>query len=189
MYGVSLAGYQDVLLANAGAQTYLRCKISGAIDFIFGRTAQAYFRDTTIEITAPANITASGKQAAGAGVYLFEKTKIVKAADAWANTTGNVFFGRPWGAYATVVFKDTDVRVGMNPRMWNPWHPGDERTDNSEFSTLDGRSIMLTELKVLFAEYNTYGPGVPVKPQRANYTTILTLEVSQLRYTHPRGLI
>jgi pectinesterase len=42
-----------------------------------------------------------------------------------------VFFGRPWGDYARVVFKDTDVQVEMNPRMWNPWHPGDERTDHS----------------------------------------------------------
>jgi pectinesterase len=30
---------------------------------------------------------------------------------------------------------------------------------------------------VLFAEHNTYGPGVPKDPQRANYTTLLTTSV------------
>jgi pectinesterase len=131
MYGVSLSGYQDVLLVNAGLQAYLRCHIEGAIDFIFGQHGAAYFRDTTIGITAPANITASGRATNDSGIYLFERSAVVPAPHAWANTSGNVYFGRPWGHYARVVFKDTDIQVEMAPRMWNPWHPGDERTDHS----------------------------------------------------------
>ncbi|EIN03491.1 carbohydrate esterase family 8 protein [Punctularia strigosozonata HHB-11173 SS5] len=159
VYGCGLYGYQDVLLANQGAQVYLRSRIEGGIDFVFGRLGQAYFKHNTIAVTAPANVTASGRQTNDSGIYLFERNALVKTADAWANTSGNVYFGRPWGDYARVVFKSTFVTVPMAPKMWNPWHPGDERTDH-----------------VLFAEHDTYGPGVPAHPQRPNFTTLLTDE-------------
>jgi pectinesterase len=61
------------------------------------------------------------------------------------------------------VFKDTFVTVPMAPRMWNDWHPGDARTDH-----------------VLFAEHNTFGPGVPAHSQRPNFATLLSAHEAAL---------
>ncbi|TVY14629.1 Pectinesterase, partial [Lachnellula arida] len=63
-YGVQLWGYQDTLLANAGNQLYARCLVVGAVDFIFGQAATAWFEGVDIRTVAPGYITASGRSAA-----------------------------------------------------------------------------------------------------------------------------
>ncbi|TVY54189.1 Pectinesterase, partial [Lachnellula cervina] len=63
-YGVQLWGYQDTLLANTGKQLYARSLIVGAIDFIFGQSATAWFDGVDIRTIARGYITASGRSAA-----------------------------------------------------------------------------------------------------------------------------
>jgi pectinesterase len=43
-YACALKGYQDTLYSHTGTQYFSRCYIEGAIDFIFGRTAQSWYQ-------------------------------------------------------------------------------------------------------------------------------------------------
>lgn len=142
LYGCGFYGFQDTLYSNQGTHVYLKGYIQGATDFIFGRLGQAYFAGNTIAVTAKGWVTASGREADNSAVYVFENNKIILASGANSNANGNVYLGRPWGAYARVIFKNTEVTAPMNKALWSVWNTGDERTSN-----------------VYFAEYNTFGSG------------------------------
>ncbi|GLB38743.1 hypothetical protein LshimejAT787_0506080 [Lyophyllum shimeji] len=116
-YACGFYGYQDTLYANAGTQVYLKGYIQGATDFIFGRTGYAFFGGNTIAVSGPGWVTASGRESNDGGSYVFDKNQIVLASGAASNTAGNVYFGRPWGAYAKVIFKNTVVTAPMNKAL------------------------------------------------------------------------
>ncbi|TFK52255.1 pectin lyase-like protein [Heliocybe sulcata] len=156
-YGCGFYGYQDTLYSNQGTQVYLKSYIEGAVDFIFGRLGQAYFEGNTIAVSGYGCITASGRQANNSAIYVFDRNEVVLASDAQSGISGRIFLGRPWADYARVIFKNTYITAPMNNTMWSIWNPGDERTDN-----------------VLFAEYNSTGPGIPSNVQRPNFATMLT---------------
>ncbi|KAJ7133454.1 carbohydrate esterase family 8 protein [Mycena epipterygia] len=158
VYACGLFSYQDTLYTNVGNHVYLRSYIEGAVDFIFGRHSIAYFEGNTIASKGAGCITASGRELNDTGIYVFNENQIIAAPDAFANVTGNVFLGRPWGDFARVVFKNTFVAAPMNKTIWSIWNPGDERIDF-----------------ILFAEYNSFGPGV-AHADRANFSTVLTPE-------------
>ncbi|KAJ7364801.1 pectin lyase fold/virulence factor [Mycena albidolilacea] len=141
---------QDTLYTNVGNHVYLKSYIEGAVDFIFGRHSIAYFEGNTIASKGAGCITASGRQLNDTGIYVFNENKIIAATDAFPNVTGNVFLGRPWGG---LIFF-----LQLNKTIWSIWNPGDERTDF-----------------ILFAEYNSFGPGV-AHAHRANFSTGLTHE-------------
>lgn len=52
--------YQDTLLAETGNQFYGVCYIEGAVDFIWGQHAHAWFQRSVIASTAAGSITADG---------------------------------------------------------------------------------------------------------------------------------
>jgi pectinesterase len=156
LYACAFLGFQDTLYANLGTQVYLKSYIEGAVDFIFGRGGLAFFGGNTIGVRAAGYITASGRLSNDTGSYVFDHTKVITAPNAAANTTGRVFLGRPWGNFAKVIFKNTDIEAPLNNTLWSTWNPGDERTDN-----------------VFLAEYNTFGRGVP-DPHRPSFSTLLT---------------
>ncbi|GLB38744.1 hypothetical protein LshimejAT787_0506090 [Lyophyllum shimeji] len=156
LYACGFYGYQDTLYANAGTQVYLKGYIQGAVDFIFGRGGLAFFGGNTIGVSGPGWVTASGRQLDDAGSYVLDHNKIVLARDAVNGTAGNVFFARPWGAYAKVIFKNTVVLAPFNETLWSIWNPGDERTGN-----------------VFFGEYRSSGPGVH-GATRPSFATVLS---------------
>ncbi|KZT27379.1 carbohydrate esterase family 8 protein [Neolentinus lepideus HHB14362 ss-1] len=156
-YGCGFYGYQDTLYSNQGTQVYLKSYIEGAVDFIFGRLGQAYFAGNTIAVSGYGCITASGRQTNNSAVYVFNGNQIVLAPDAQSDIAGRIFLGRPWADYARVIFKNTYITAPMNNTMWSIWNPGDERIDH-----------------VLFAEYNSTGPGIPSDVQRPSFATMLT---------------
>lgn len=43
LYSSSLLGWQDTTLVNKGTQFFVRCYIEGAVDFIYGLSANAWF--------------------------------------------------------------------------------------------------------------------------------------------------
>ncbi|KII86698.1 carbohydrate esterase family 8 protein [Plicaturopsis crispa FD-325 SS-3] len=156
-YGCGFYGYQDTLLAEEGTQVYLKSYIEGATDFIFGQRGQAYFEGNTIAINGPdATITASGRSSDDDTSYVFNSNTVSLASDAASGTSGTVYFGRPWADYAKVIFKNTDVTVGLESALWSEWSSSDPRTDH-----------------ILFADYGTTGSGAS-NLDRASFATLLT---------------
>jgi pectin methylesterase-like acyl-CoA thioesterase len=55
----------------------------------------------------------------------------------------NVWLGRPWRPYATVVFLNTEMGGHIQAPGWREWHPGETHSIETAF----------------YAEYNSSGPG------------------------------
>lgn len=157
-YGVQLIGYQDTLLANKGAQIYAKSLIQGAIDFIFGQTAQAWFEHIDISIIAAGYITASGRSANNSAWYVINRSSVRGVNASVDAQAGITYLGRPWRNYARVTFQETYLSEVVNPAGWSIWNVGDERTNMTQFE-----------------EYRNYGPGsVEEEGPRANFSTQLS---------------
>ena len=154
---VRLLGAQDTLYASSigcmngqsncrtGRQYYSDCYIEGHVDFIFG-DAKAVFENCEIHsiphgpggyLTAQSNTRAD--QDAG---YVFNHCKIT--ADKGA---GDVYLGRPWRDYSTVIFMNTDIEAPILAAGWSDWK-----------SAPQARLPTAT-----YAEFNSTGPGANPK--------------------------
>ena len=150
---VRLLGAQDTLYASSmgcmkeggecvtGRQYYSDCYIEGHVDFIFG-DAKAVFENCEIHsiphgpggyLTAQSN-TRQGQDAG----YVCNHCKIT--ADAGA---GDVYLGRPWRDYSTVIFMNTDIEAPIMAAGWSDWK-----------SAPQPRLPTAT-----YAEFNSSGPG------------------------------
>jgi pectinesterase len=150
---VRLLGAQDTLYASSlgcmkeggecvtGRQYYSDCYIEGHVDFIFG-DAKAVFESCEIHsiphgpggyLTAQSN-SRPGQDAG----YVFNHCKIT--ADAAA---GNVYLGRPWRDYSTVIFMNTNIEAPIVAAGWFDWK-----------SAPQPRLPTAT-----YAEFNSKGPG------------------------------
>jgi pectinesterase len=128
---VRLLGAQDTLYAasknpDSPSRQYFRdCYIEGHVDFIFG-DAKAFF--DRCQIHGIANeivmITAQSKvkpeQDSG---YVFDRCRIT--ADAGVK---ELWLGRAWRPYATVVFMRTRIDAALEPAGWREWTPGTTET-------------------------------------------------------------
>ncbi|CAK4008728.1 carbohydrate esterase family 8 [Lecanosticta acicola] len=156
-YACSFTGYQDTLRAAKGHQLYAKCYIEGAIDFIFGKTASAWFDSCDIGVLPQSSqgaITASGRSSADSSYYVFNKATIA-AAHGQSVAAGTYYLGRPWGDYARVAFQYSSMSSVVNAAGWQVWDSGDERTGH-----------------VMLAEYRNTGTGA--KGQRARFATTLS---------------
>ena len=149
---VRVIGAQDTLFAAAKScqtdtgpcvparQYFEDCYVEGHVDFIFG-DAQAYFHDCEIHAIAHKTVflTAQSKrypdQDSG---YVFDHCKITAAPGAT-----EVYLGRPWRRYSTVVFLDSVLPAEVPAAGWREWHPGDTNALATAF----------------YAEYHSAGPG------------------------------
>lgn len=159
-YACKFTGYQDTLLAQQGYQLYSKCLIQGVTDFIFGQNGLAWFEKCDIRVLAASlgYITANGRSSSsGVSYYVFNNCDIA-AASGNTVTAGAFYLGRPWGAYARVVFQNTAMSAVINSAGWRIWNTGDERTSN-----------------VLFGEYNNSGTGS--QGTRASFATKLSSAV------------
>ena len=122
---VRFLGYQDTLYANSkrcetdkgpcepARQYFSECYIEGNVDFIFG-DALAFFDRCEIHALAHSVImlTAQSRHyAEEKSGYVFDHCRITaeKGAD-------RVYLGRPWRAYSTVVFLNTEMPAADRPR-------------------------------------------------------------------------
>src|SRR5207248_911610 len=159
---VRLLGAQDTLYASSigcmkegsecvtGRQYYADCYIEGHVDFIFG-DAKAVFENCEIHsiahtpggyLTAQSNTRPD--QDAG---YVFNHCKIT--ADPGA---GDVYLGRPWREYSTVIFMNTDIEAPIVPVGWSDWK-----------SAPQPRLPTAT-----YAEFHSTGPGANPKEREAH---------------------
>ncbi|KAL5534207.1 hypothetical protein ACEPAG_669 [Sanghuangporus baumii] len=164
-YACRFFSYQDTLLAQSGTQVYLMSYIEGAVDYIFGQHAQAYFEGNTIASKGAGCITANGRpDDSDSSIYVFNKNDIVASSDAFTNVTSRAYLGRPWTDYARVVFLNSNIELQLNSAIWSEWSSSTPNTDH-----------------ILFAEYNSQGSGV-ADANRPSFATVLS-ESQASQYT------
>jgi polygalacturonase len=165
---VRLLGNQDTLYTGSRCehsngqncqptrQYFTDSYIAGNVDFIFG-DGKTVIENSEIHSTPHqiGMITAQGKhypeQASG---FVFNHCKLT--ADPGVT---NVWLGRPWRPYATVIFMNTEMGPQIAPAGWREWHPGETHSLDTAF----------------YAEYNSTGPGAH-KAERDPHTKHLTAE-------------
>ena len=120
--GCRFVGWQDTILLNRGRQYLEDCFVSGSVDFIFGGAA-AFFERCTIHARAEGYLTAaSTPQEQGHG-FVFRGCRIT------GEPGVKTYLGRPWRAFSSVAFLETDMSDVVRPEGWHNWdRPLRERT-------------------------------------------------------------
>jgi polygalacturonase len=170
---VRILGHQDTLYAGSaeclekGAeracrvarQYFDRCFVEGNVDFIFGDGKSVF--DHCIIRSNPHSvgfITAQSKSYPGQDSgFVFHDCRLVAAF-----SVENVYLGRPWRPYATVVFLNTRLDSQIVPAGWREWHPEETHYLPTAF----------------FAEYRSSGPGADPS-RRQSYARQLTREQAE----------
>ena len=150
---VRLLGNQDTLyLGSKGCspgngepctptrQYFENCYIEGNVDFIFG-DGKAWFENCQIHSTPHQGgyITAQGKHYAGEdSAFVFDHCRLTAAPG-----VHDVWLGRPWRAFASVTFANTEMGDHIAAAGWREWHPG----ETNYLVTTD------------YGEYRSSGPG------------------------------
>jgi pectinesterase len=150
-----LLGHQDTLFADFGRQYYLDTYIEGGVDYIFGNAAAVFDRDE-LHSNGPGFVTAQSRTSATQTTgFIILNSRVTSGlepaappmdpatpgAKSTASARNTIGLGRPWRAYARVVFISTELPADLNPAGWNNWsNPANEAT-------------------AYFAESNSSGPG------------------------------
>ncbi len=152
-HNVHLLGNQDTVYAGShgcekgeqncmpARQYFSDCYVAGNVDFIFG-DGKTVFDHCEIHSTPHAGgfITAQSKHYADQDSgYVFNRCKLT----ADPGVTANVFLGRPWRPFATVVYLHTEMGDKIDPAGWREWHPGETHSLDTAF----------------YAEFDSTGPG------------------------------
>jgi polygalacturonase len=164
-HNVHLLGNQDTLYTASHCpsggtvcmptrQYFSDCYIAGNVDFIFG-DGKSFFDHCEIHSTPHSEgfVTAQGKHETNEdSAYVFSQCRLT--ADPGV---ANVYLGRPWRPYATVIFLNTWMGEHIQPAGWREWHPGETHSLDTAF----------------YAEYQSTGPGAHTK-ERDPHTKFLT---------------
>jgi pectin methylesterase-like acyl-CoA thioesterase len=142
-YGIQLWGYQDTLYTNTGNQLYAKSLIVGAIDFIFGQTATAWFEQVDIRTITTGWVMANGRSDASNPSFYVINNSTVEGIDDTV-PAGSRSLGRPWRSFARVVFQNTYLSDVITPDGWSVWSTAANGSNTQN---------------VTFGEYNNYGPG------------------------------
>ncbi|HWB83643.1 MAG TPA: pectinesterase family protein [Bryobacteraceae bacterium] len=148
-------------------QYFSHCYIEGNVDFIFGNS-KAVFDHCEIHSTPHSEgfLTAQSKNSPNEdSIYVFDHCKLTAAPG-----VANVYLGRPWRPYASVVFLNTEMGGHIVPAGWREWHPGETHSIETAY----------------YAEYNSTGPGAH-PGERDPHTKKLTA-AEAARYESPTFL-
>ncbi len=146
-----LLGNQDTLFTGNGnsRQLYLSCYIEGTTDFIFG-PATAWFENCTIHSKRNSYVTAASTPENHEFGYVFNRCMLTAA-----EGIEKVYLGRPWRAYAAVLFLHCSLGAHILPAGWHNWgDPAREKTSR-------------------YAEYQNTGAGADTS-QRVAWSRRLT---------------
>ncbi|MBF6598257.1 MAG: alpha/beta fold hydrolase [Fermentimonas sp.] len=132
-------GFQDTLYTHkAGSKQYYKnCYIEGTVDFIFGSSI-AYFDECEIFCKQNGYITAASTPEEQAYGYIFKHCKIE------GDNKDSFYLGRPWRAYAHVVFLECEMSNVIRKEGWNNW------------------GNVLNELTSFYGEYANKGEGAEI---------------------------
>lgn len=148
-----IIGNQDTLYASGdnSRQYYSDCLIEGSTDFIFG-SATAIFDACTIHSKKNSYITASRTPEGTEFGYVFLNCELTADPD-----IDKVYLGRPWRAFARVVYLYCQMGDHIVAEGWHNWSkPEREKTS-------------------YYAEYKCSGPGSDTS-QRVEWSHQLTDE-------------
>ena len=143
---VRFLGYQDTLYADsklchtpgdgttcdAARQYYADCTIEGHVDFIFG-DAKAVFDRCEIHTmphvmdTITAQSRVRPEEDSG---YVFRDCTVTAEPG-----SQDILLGRPWRAYSTVIFLDTDFKAPLDPAGWKEWNGALATSDYAEYDS------------------------------------------------------
>lgn len=132
-----LLGNQDTLYTgNENSHVYFsECYIDGTTDYIFG-PAVCWFESCKIHSKTNSYITAASTSRDHRFGYVFNDCDITVG-----NDVTKLYLGRPWRAYAAVVFMNCRLPKEIRAEGWDNWrNPDNEKTAR-------------------FAEYNCTGEG------------------------------
>ncbi|KAJ6494569.1 carbohydrate esterase family 8 protein [Mycena sanguinolenta] len=134
-YGCAFYGYQDTLLAEIGNQFYGVCYIEGAVDFIWGQHARAFFEKSVIASVAAGSITADGpSDSSDDSIFVINESSLIVSSSATSALTGQVFLGRPWTQFARVVYTSVNMGAHINSAGWSIWSTATPNTADVEFA-------------------------------------------------------
>ncbi|PKI57568.1 hypothetical protein CRG98_022039 [Punica granatum] len=139
-YRCGFYGLQDTLWDDEGRHYYKSCTIQGAVDFIFG-AGQSLYEKCSISVLGGALgpgidgiITAQGRTNLNdVNGFVFKDCKVAG--------TGSAVLGRPWRAYARVLFYNSNFTRVVSPKGW------------------DAGNFRGHEDRLTFSEYNCHGEG------------------------------
>jgi pectinesterase len=146
---VRFLGFQDTLYADsklchtpgadpctAAREFYSDCYIEGHVDFIFG-DAKAVFDKCEIHVLPHVmdTITAQSRTRPSEDSGYVFRDCTVTAADIPAGSPQDVLLGRPWRAYSTVIFLDTDFKAPLDPAGWKEWNGALATSDYAEYNS------------------------------------------------------
>ena len=128
---------------TAARQLFTDSVIAGTVDFIFGDANAAFVRcEIRSRPHQEGTLTAQSKYyPAESSAYVFDHCRLT--ADPGVT---NVFLGRPWRPYSTVVFLNTEMGAQIQPAGWLEW-------------PRNGAPSLTTSF---YAEFHSTGPGAPI---------------------------
>jgi pectinesterase len=130
-------GWQDTILGNRGRHYFQNCYILGAVDFIFGGATE-FYDHCHIHCAGNGYITAASTPEAAAFGFVFSHCTIT------GNPEVKTYLGRPWRAFASATFLDTEMSDVVRPTGWDNWKQPDR------------------EKTARYSEYAGTGPGATV---------------------------
>jgi rhamnogalacturonyl hydrolase YesR/pectin methylesterase-like acyl-CoA thioesterase len=108
-------GWQDTVLLNRGRHYFENCYLEGHVDFIFGG-ATAFFERCQIHCLKDGYITAASTPDNERFGFVFHDCRIT------GNAGVKTYLGRPWRAYANVLFIKTEMSAVVRPEGWHNWN-------------------------------------------------------------------
>ncbi|KAI3802795.1 hypothetical protein L1987_30938 [Smallanthus sonchifolius] len=147
-YKCGMEGYQDTLYVHSNRQFYVKCFVTGTVDFIFGNAAVVFqFCDIMARKPNPNQlnmITAQGRTDVNQDTgIVIQKCNIGASRDLKA-VQGNfpTYLGRPWKKFSRTVVMESIMSDVIRKEGWHPW---------------DGTDFALDSL--YYREYRNIGPG------------------------------
>ncbi|XP_057535688.1 pectinesterase-like [Amaranthus tricolor] len=146
-YECDILAYQDTLYVHKNRQFFVKCLITGTVDFIFGNAA-VVFQDCDIHARKPNPnqknmITAQSRMDPNQNTgIVIQKCRIGGTMDLQgAKNNYATYLGRPWQEYSRTVIMQSSISDVVHPAGWHEWE--------GEFG-----------LKTLhYLEYDNSGPG------------------------------
>lgn len=184
---VTITGWQDTLLVNAGRSLFRNCRIEGAVDYIFG-AGTAYFETCEIltrerpdmasarqgYITAPSTLLSTPYG------LVFEACRLTRTPGL---KPGSIALGRPWRPTAT--FEDgrygNPEAVGQSVflRCWMDEHIDPDGWDRMAFGAKGGGRGWTEPEEARFFEFESIGPGAVASPKRRRLATPVAARFSR----------